>query len=96
MQTKQDTIPDALRHWESLPDSAFVRAKVVQGLISRREFKGRWMVDFRIMYYDTTGTLNLGKGGFGIDEIAAPQIVAALSELSCCLPGGATHERKMP
>lgn len=47
--------------------------------ISRREFKGRQMVDFRVMYYDAAGTLRLGKGGFGIDAAVVPEIVAALS-----------------
>lgn len=34
MQTKRNTIPDALRHFDSLPDSAYVRSRVVQGLLS--------------------------------------------------------------
>ena len=59
--------------------------------ISRREFKGRWMVDFRIMFYDATGTLRLGKGGFGIDEAAAPEIIAALSALPGRQSGGTPH-----
>lgn len=58
--------------------------------ISRREFKGRWMVDFRIMFYDTEGALRLGKGGFGIDETAIPQIIAALSAPNSCPAGGST------
>jgi hypothetical protein len=62
--------------------------------ISRREFKGRMMVDFRVMYYDAAGTLRLGKGGFGIDETAVPEIVAALTAIPCCQAGGTIHERK--
>lgn len=50
--------------------------------ISRREFKGMMMVDFRVMYYDAAGTLRLGKGGFGIAETAIPEIIAALSSES--------------
>lgn len=50
--------------------------------ISRREFKGRMMVDFRVMFYDATGTLRLGKGGFGINDAAIPEIVAALSGIT--------------
>lgn len=50
--------------------------------ISRREFKGRWMVDFRVMYYDQTGTLCLGKGGFGIDQTAAPEIAEVLAGIA--------------
>ncbi|WP_220635733.1 helix-turn-helix transcriptional regulator [Georgfuchsia toluolica] len=34
MQTKRDSFPDALRHFNDLPDSAFVRTPVVQGLTS--------------------------------------------------------------
>lgn len=30
--TKLSTIPDALKNFDSLPDSAFVRQKVVEGL----------------------------------------------------------------
>lgn len=33
MQTKSNTIPDALRHFDSLPDSARVRLPVVKGLL---------------------------------------------------------------
>lgn len=63
--------------------------------ISRREFKGRRMVDFRVMFYDSTGTLRLGKGGFGIDETAVPEIIAALAALPSCQAGSAIHERKL-
>lgn len=34
MKTNRDTIPDALRNWNLLPDSAYVRVRVVQGLLS--------------------------------------------------------------
>lgn len=34
MSPKRNTIPDALRHFDDLPPSAFVRARVVQGLLS--------------------------------------------------------------
>lgn len=49
--------------------------------ISRRMFKGHPMVDFRVMYYDETGSLRLGKGGFGIAESAVPEIMMALKEI---------------
>lgn len=34
MENKCGAIPDALRHFDSLPDSAFVRLPVVKGLLS--------------------------------------------------------------
>lgn len=34
MRTNRDAIPDALRHFDVLPDSSFVRTRVVQGLLS--------------------------------------------------------------
>lgn len=34
MPAKDDALPDALRHFDLLPPSAFVRARVVQGLLS--------------------------------------------------------------
>lgn len=34
MTPNRNTIPDALRHFDDLPPSAFVRVRVVQGLLS--------------------------------------------------------------
>lgn len=34
MSPNRNTIPDALRHFNSLPDSAYVRSRVVEGLLS--------------------------------------------------------------
>lgn len=34
MQADRNTIPDALRHWDALPDSAQVRLPVVKALFS--------------------------------------------------------------
>lgn len=34
MQADRNTIPDALRHFSELPDCAYVRIRVVQGLTS--------------------------------------------------------------
>lgn len=35
MQTKRNTIPDGLRHWDILPNQAYVDIKVLVGIYGR-------------------------------------------------------------
>jgi predicted DNA-binding transcriptional regulator AlpA len=49
MPTKRDTIPDALRHFDSLPSSARVRLPVVEGLLGcSRATIWRMVADHRL------------------------------------------------